>query len=116
METINTNEALGQLCQQVKQFLNEKKYSECEAIIRNAMQSYPHAPQPHNLLGLLLEDSGEHPIAMKHFRAAWALDPSYLPARVNLEIYGTFSKCHTRAFDENDCIENKRIRKKYSLI
>ena len=29
-------------------------------------------------------------VLRKHFRAAYALDPTYIPARQNLEVYGTF--------------------------
>lgn len=39
---------------------------------------------------------------MKHFRAAWALDPSYLPAKHNLNTYGTFFSTGHCAFDERD--------------
>ncbi len=39
---------------------------------------------------------------MKHFRAAWALDPTYLPASHNLNTYGTFFSNGSCAFDESD--------------
>jgi hypothetical protein len=67
------------------------------------MKNSPHAPEPHNLLGMLLENQGDHLLAMKHFRAAWALEPTYLPARYNLEVYGTFFSKGAGAYDEEDC-------------
>lgn len=96
-------EKLTSLCEQVKNMIKENKYENCYKLIVEEMKSFPHAPQPHNLLGMLLERQGKHLLAMKHFRAAWALDPTYLPSRHNLEVYGTFFSKGTGAFDENDC-------------
>lgn len=74
------------------------------------MRDYPHAPHPHNLMGILLEKQGNHLSAMKHFRAAWALDPTYLPCRINLDRYGSFFNQGNCAFDEQDCPpEDKRF-------
>lgn len=43
------------------------------------------APEPHNLRGILCEISGDDQAARKHYRAAYALDPTYKPACRNLE-------------------------------
>lgn len=68
------------------------------------MSEAPHAPEPHNLMGIILENENDHIGAMKHFRAAWALDPTYLPARFNMEQYGRFSAVErVDAYDESDC-------------
>ena len=49
---------------------------------------------------------------MKHFRAAWALDPSYVPARINMERYGSFSFTMPRpAYDEADCPQEADVQK-----
>lgn len=93
---------LEDLCVYVRSLVEEKKYVECIPAICQTMESYPHAPQPHNLLGIVLEKSGDHLGAMKHFRAAWALDPTYLPAVQNLNTYGTFFSGGCPAFDESD--------------
>lgn len=93
---------LNELCISIKKLVLEKDYKTCEKIIYKAMEQFPHAPHPHNLLGIVLEKMGDHPLAMKHFRAAWALDPSYLPANYNLETYGTFYSRGNCAFDESD--------------
>lgn len=94
---------LGLLCTSVRNLVKEGRYDECQRMIAAAMGKYPHAPQPHNLMGLLLERQNDHLTAMKHFRAAWALDPTYLPARQNLELYGTFFSSGPSAYDETDC-------------
>ena len=72
------------------------------------MADYPSAPQPYNLMGIVLEKTGNHPAAMKHFRAAWALDPTYVPANRNLERYGTFHSGIKEAYDECDCFAQER--------
>ena len=48
-------------------------------------------------------------IAQRHFseaedEAAWALDPTYRPARINMERYGSFCGQMPRpVYDETDC-------------
>lgn len=98
---------LNALCSKVRELVGTRDYQSCISIIVSAMSKYPHAPQPHNLLGVLLERQGDHLTAMKHFRAAWALDATYLPARQNLDCYGTFFSHGKCAFDESDCPEEK---------
>ena len=98
---------LNALCIEVRKLVGIGDYQKCTGIILSAMSKYPHAPQPHNLLGVLLEKQGDHLAAMKHFRAAWALDAAYIPARQNLERFGTLFYDGTCAFDESDCLETQ---------
>jgi len=100
----NTEYSLTDLCNAVRKLVGEGQYKESSVLIANAMGLYPHAPEPHNLMGVLLEKVNDHVSAMKHFRAAWALDPTYIPARFNINQYGDFT-CKNRkdAFDESDC-------------
>lgn len=97
-------EELQALCDRARALIKNQELVDCEKLIRDAMARYPHKPEPNNLLGILMEKQGDHVLAMKHFRAAWALDPTYRPARQNLECYGSFSLVETVAFDENDCL------------
>ena len=96
-------ENLRTLCGIVKKLIRMRDYENCETLIRSAMGKHPHAPEPHNLIGILLEKKGDHPMAMRHFRAAWALDPAYIPARRNLECYGTFFSSGKCSYDAGDC-------------
>lgn len=98
---------LEELCSSIKKLVLNKEYKKCEDILYKAMEEYPHAPHPHNLLGIVLEKTGNHILAMKHFRAAWALDPTYRPANHNLEIYGTFFNYGECAFAESDIPKSK---------
>lgn len=95
---------LKQLCTTIRESIHTPDlYQENMQRIAQAMMEYPHCAVPHNLMGLLLEEYGNHALAMRHFRASYSLDPSYLPARQNLELYGTFAGGKHPAFDESDC-------------
>ena len=98
---------LTDLCAVVRDLVTREEYEKCNDMICKAMSVYPDAPQPHNLLGVVLEMTGNHVSAMKHFRAAWALDPTYAPANQNLTTYGTFYSSGRIAFDECDCQRTK---------
>lgn len=100
---LEKNQELTLLCGTVRTLLKHSEFQECELLISEAMGKHPHDPQPHNLFGVLFEQEGKHTEAMKHFRAAWALDPSYLPARCNMDHYGSFSYKGKYAIDETDC-------------
>ena len=93
---------LSALCGSVRQLARNGEYSECEKLIADAMGKHPHAPQPHNLMGVVLELRAEHAGAVKHFRAAWSLDPTYIPARHNLDNFASFFAVDGFAFDEED--------------
>ena len=99
----NGEKELSVLCNMIRELTRKGDYAECEKLIADAMCKYPHTPQPHNLMGVLFEMRDNHVAAMKHFRAAWALDPTYIPARHNLNLFASFNKIGTCAFDESDC-------------
>lgn len=96
------------VCSTVKRLLEQRQYQEGKLLIQEFMGTYPHAPEPHNLMGIVLEMEGDHLKAMKHFRAAWALDPTYIPARYNLNRFATFGLRGKCAFDETDCMDEKK--------
>ena len=70
-----------------KKLIENREYDKCDSEIRKAMSADPHSAVQHNLMGILLEVKGNHILAMKHFRAAYALNPTYVPARFNMEKY-----------------------------
>lgn len=107
----NSDNELTVLCNTVREFVGQRKYHECKQLITEAMGKYPHAPEPHNLMGIQLENEGDHLTAMKHLRAAWALDPTYIPARCNLERYSRFFSKGQSAFDETDCPQEQEKEK-----
>jgi lipoprotein NlpI len=85
--------------------LKDNDLEKSELLLEVAIGRYPHDPEPHNLYGILFEKKFDHNMAMKHFRAAWDLDPTYLPARHNLEHYGTFNSRGHCAYEVSDCNE-----------
>jgi len=91
------------ICDKVRVLVINDDTEDSKILLKNMISEYPHAPEPHNLFGLILEKEGEHLLAMKHFRAAWALDPTYLPAKYNLENFGALVQERRGAFDESDC-------------
>lgn len=88
---------------QAKELIADKKYKECEALVCTSMFEHPHDAIPHNLMGLLLESEDRHAEAMKHFRAAYALDPTYAPPSWNLECFGCFAMRRRCAYFASDC-------------
>ncbi|MBE6113799.1 MAG: hypothetical protein E7191_01820 [Erysipelotrichaceae bacterium] len=102
MRNEERSDELKKLCLDVRNQAIEGKYEECKMEICHAMEKYPHAPQPHNLMGIILEKKRDHINAMKHFQAALSLDPTYRPADYNLYKYGTLLSNCKCAYDESD--------------
>ena len=96
-------EEMLHLCCRVRDYLKNREYAKCEEEISYAMYLHPDFPEPHNLLGILSEHKHDHCRAMKHFRAAYALDPTYQPARDNLMDFAGFEGRHKSRFTVADC-------------
>jgi len=65
--------------------LRAKDLSAAHQEIIEVMMMDADAPEPHNLLGICYELMGDYQAARKHYRAAYALDPTYKPSCRNLE-------------------------------
>ena len=99
-------EEMLHLCDRVKEYLAEENYKKCVQEISYAMYLHPSAPEPHNLMGILLEKQRDHVLAMKHFRAAQDLDPTYRPATENMMDYARFGAARSKSrFTFADCDE-----------
>lgn len=90
--------------EQVVKALQTKDYLSAQEYIKSAMLEDCHAPEVQNLLGALAELMGDPGLAGKHYRAANALDPTYKPARRNLDRITSFSH---RAWEEKPDLGNK---------
>ena len=100
------------LTARVRALVQENHMCEAEAAAAKAMADAPHEAQPHNLMGIIMERENDPIQAMKHFRAACALDPTFVPARINMERYGSFSFTMPRpAYDEADCPQEANAHK-----
>lgn len=109
--------AMQQLTAHIRALVAQRHFSQAEDEAARAMAAAPHDAQPHNLMGIIAESRNDHVQAMKHFRAAWALDPTYLPARINMERYGSFSRQMPRpVYDETECAAYPaEIRRAYRI-
>lgn len=89
-------ENFDDLIQKAIDYIDENKLPEAEDCIRNAAAQNISAPQTHNLYGIIAEYKGDILLAVKHYRASYALEPSYKPALRNLEritdFYGALDK------------------------
>lgn len=79
--------------------LHNYKLEESYKTIIKALNANPSAPEPHNLLGIWYEFKGIDDLARKHYRAAYALDPTYKPASENLQRVCTIFASKTIPFD-----------------
>lgn len=72
--------------------LQVKDYAAAQEHLKYAMfeNGNNSAPEVHNLYGVLAELTGDLSLAGKHYRAAYALDPTYRPASRNLERITSF--------------------------
>lgn len=99
---MNRHSELKSLCNLVRKNISSNNNDGILEEVYKAIGSFPHSPEPHNLLGIILEKDGNHVMAMRHFRVALDLDPTFQPAQHNLEIYGTFFSTGKCAFDVDD--------------
>ena len=100
------------LTARMRVLVQEKHMCEAEAAAAKTMAYAPHETQLHNLIGIIMERENDHIQAMKHFRTAMALDPKFVPARINMERYGSFSFTMPRpAYDEADCPQETYVQK-----
>lgn len=106
------------LSQAVKDYIAQGNFEVAERNIASAMASDPHDAAPHNLMGILMEHENLHPLAMKHFRAAWALDPTFRPARFNMDKYAEsfgIDRFRQDAYEDSDCPEEKPGKERYKV-
>lgn len=103
----NNEKDLKILCVSVRGLVEKGEFIIAREMIRDAMSKYPHAPQPHNLLGILLQKTGEIRMALNHFRVAWCLDPTYAPAEHNISVFSSFFNRGECAYDETDIKKEK---------
>jgi hypothetical protein len=91
MKKVVPSSAFSAVIEKAVLALKARDFSSSRQIISGAMAMNMDAPEPHNLLGILYELQGDDSAARQHYRAAYALDPTYKPSCRNLErlvLYG----------------------------
>ena len=88
-------------------------------VIKEALILNTEAAEPHNLLGIFFEMKGDDNNARKHYRAAYALDPTYKPACRNLErlvefVWGPVSRQYDYGVELQEESETKQSDKAVS--
>ena len=101
-------EVYNELCNEIRGLIENENFIEAEQQIKHAMSVHAHSPIPHNLMGILLETQNAHILALKHFRAAYALDPTYWPVKYNMDQYVSFLPITHLAYDEEDDCNTKQ--------
>jgi len=71
-----------------KNAINKRDFSKAKEMLNKATSLNSEKPEPFNLLGIIYEMQHQQQEAMKMYRAALALDPSYKPANENIERAG----------------------------
>ncbi len=75
-----------------KAAINQRDFSHAENLLQKANNIKSERPEPFNLLGVLAEIRGDSGQAMKMYRAALDIDPTYKPAQENLERSSDFKR------------------------
>lgn len=65
--------------------LKKLNFDKAKELISYAMEENYNLGKPHELLGIYYELNGDVNLAMKHYRAALALEPNLISAIKNLE-------------------------------
>ena len=71
--------------QLAKELITKQRHDEARSAVQAAIGQHPEHPEAFNLLGVLTEVENQVLEAIKLYRAALALDPTYHPAQCNLE-------------------------------
>ncbi|WP_313344100.1 tetratricopeptide repeat protein [Sedimentibacter sp.] len=106
------SEKFKKLINEATEKLRNDSFDESYKIIKNALCENPDAPEPHNLLGLWYEKNRNYDLARKHYRAAYALDPTYKSATVNLERVCTMFSGRQIPLDFGENLEDSNIDSK----
>lgn len=101
-------EEYQKLIMAIQDALKSRDTKSAYCLISQTMKDNMNAPEPHNLLGIYYEMSGDDRIARNHYRAAYALDATYKPSCRNLSRLCSFYwGLRPRDFDYGDCLENE---------
>ncbi len=72
------------LISRAKAAINKRNFEFAAELLQKTAQQDNNSPEPFNLLGVLAEMKGDNTQAMKMYRTALDIEPSYKPAQENL--------------------------------
>ncbi len=82
----------GALMELAKRHITDRSFDAAREVTRRAIANDPAQPGAYNLYGALLEIKGDRLEAQKFYRAALDIDPTYKPARANLDRASSWQK------------------------
>lgn len=80
----SASSSFGSVMSFAKGCISRRDFDKAYIFLQRAIGMEPMKPEPYNLLGALLEIKGDMLEALKFYRAALAIDPTYKPADENL--------------------------------
>lgn len=80
-----TNEAYEEKIKEAIELLRGRRYDEAQLCIHEAIILNDNGVEAQNLIGAYYELIGDRLLALRHYRAAYALEPSYEYANLNIE-------------------------------
>lgn len=81
-DELSDYEALLEL---TKKYINRRNFPASIETVKKAISLETDKPEAYNLLGTILESKGDKLESQKFYRAALDIDPTYKPARANLD-------------------------------
>ncbi|MGC9367431.1 MAG: response regulator [bacterium] len=81
-EEVNTYPDLIELA---KRHITDRSFNKAQEVVKKAMSLKPDKPEAFNLLGALFEIQNKNSEALKFYRVALDIDPTYKPAQTNLQ-------------------------------
>jgi len=97
------------LIQLAKRHITDRSFANARETVRKAISTDPANPEAYNLLGALLEIKGDWLDAQKFYRAALDIDPTFKPARMNLDrttSWNKFGKIDLGSDNEDTCTKD----------
>jgi len=76
---------LDEYLESARELLLQGKWARADSALRKAISISPRTAEPWNLMGVMLELQGLRLEALRMYRGALAVDPTYTPADSNLE-------------------------------
>lgn len=86
-----------------KSEINHRNFDRAVELLQEATSLNTEKPEPFNLLGVIYELKSDHPRAMKMYRTALSLDPTYKPADDNLQ------RASEMGFEKQNVIEDVNL-------
>lgn len=110
MNTISSDNTENEeyFCLKMKQLICSDQLQEAFQNIYDFIAKHPDSAIPHNLLGIIYEKKRNHVLAMKHFRVAWCLNPTYLPAQENMSNFSSFEPMHRFFYEKSECSKSTK--------